>query len=360
MKISIFGLTISSSWGNGHATPYRAILRALHRRGHRVTFFEKDVPYYAARRDFAGCDFCDLVFYQEWEGIRRRALREAADSDVVIVASYCPQGAQISDDVLALPGPLRVFYDLDTPITLQNLERGDVDYLRAEQISQFDLYLSFTGGAILDVLLRRWKAQQVGALFGCVDPNVHRRVAPRPDLACVLSYMGTYAPDRQKKLEELLCTPARHLGQRKFIVAGPQYPKSLAWPANVKRIVHVEPRFHPPFYCSSRMTLNVTREHMVNAGYSPSVRLFEAAGCGTTILSDSWPGLSAFFEPGKEILLPATWEDVVRYVDAGGDAETRHIGQAAQERVMSEHTAEQRARQFEKYVSCACRTVAAE
>jgi spore maturation protein CgeB len=163
--------------------------------------------------------------------------------------------------------------------------------------------------------------------------------------------MGTYAPDRQSKLEELLCIPARQLPKRQFIVAGPQYPASLRWPTNVKRLVHLEPKFHPPFYCSSRMTLNLTRADMVQAGYSPSVRLFEAAGCGTTILSDSWPGLSTFFEPGTEILLPSTWEDVVRYVDETDDAEIRKIGRAAQERVMSEHTSERRAREFEEYVT---------
>src|SRR5207249_3465325 len=121
---------------------------------------------------------------------------------------------------------------------------------------------------------------------------------------CDLSYMGTYAPDRQARLQELFCVPASRLPQKQFIVAGPQYPKATKWPRNVTHIVHLEPKFHPPFYCSSRFTLNLTRREMVEAGYSPSVRLFEAAGCGATIISDSWPGLETFFVPQEEILLP--------------------------------------------------------
>lgn len=363
LKISIFGLTISSSWGNGHATPYRAILRALHRRGHRVTFFEKDVPYYAARRDFAGCDFCDLVLYREWEGIRRRALREAADSDVVIVASYCPQGAQISDDVLALPGPLRVFYDLDTPITLQNLERSDVDYLRAEQIPHFDLYLSFTGGAILDVLLRRWKAQQVGALFGCVDPNVHRRVAPRPDLACVLSYMGTYAPDRQHKLEALFMEPARRLPKAPCVLAGSLYPRDRIWPPNVRHIEHVTPQEHPALYSSSRLTLNITRDGMARYGYCPSGRFFEAAACATPIVSDWWDGLDTFFTPGQDLFVAAGSAEVVEAL-ACSDRELQIMAARARERTLAEHTGDRRAEQllehFERAMRPAQRALASD
>src|SRR5438270_7506088 len=150
-----------------------------------------------------------------------------------------------------------------------------------------------------------------------------------------MSYMGTYAPDRQPKIDELLCGPARRLRQKKFVVAGPQYPPSLAWPGNVERIIHLNPCWHPHLYSSSRLTLNVTRRDMVMAGYSPSVRLFEAAACGAAIISDNWPGLEAFFVPGREILLPVDAEDVRRYLSGYAPAELKDIGWAARERVLA-------------------------
>jgi spore maturation protein CgeB len=162
--------------------------------------------------------------------------------------------------------------------------------------------------------------------------------------------MGTYAADRQPKIEELFCVPARALPERKFVLAGPQYPERLRWPSNVKRIVHLEPRFHASFYSSSRMTLNVTRREMVLAGYSPSVRLFEAAACGSTIVSDDWPGLDTFLAPGQQILLPRSSDDVVCYLREMDEAEIRRIGRNAQQRVLAEHTSEHRAQEFERYV----------
>ncbi|HEX2599214.1 MAG TPA: glycosyltransferase, partial [Terriglobales bacterium] len=151
MKFTIFGLTLSSSWGNGHATPYRAILRALGAAGHQVTFYEKDVPYYAAHRDLPAPDFCELKLYRDWEQVRPEALESASDSDIVVNASYCPEGASIASEVLSLQRPLKIFYDLDTPVTLARFREGQtVEYVRAEQLREFDLVLSWTGGRALD------------------------------------------------------------------------------------------------------------------------------------------------------------------------------------------------------------------
>jgi len=296
LKITIFGLTISSSWGNGHATPYRAIVKALHRRGHRVTFYEKDTEYYRYRRDFDQCSYCNLVLYGSWNEIRSRAIDEAAASDAVIVASYCPSGATVADDVLALSGPLRVFYDLDTPVTLHNLEQGDVPYLRADQIPAWDLYLSFTGGGILDELQQRWGARMSRPLFGCLDPEVHIRVPAREDWRCLLSYMGTYAADRQDKLDRLFLEPARRRPESQFTLAGALYPWQWRWPENVRIFDHVAPAEHPALYSSSRLTLNITRNTMARFGYCPSGRFFEAAACGAPLVTDWWSGLHTFFE----------------------------------------------------------------
>jgi spore maturation protein CgeB len=349
LKITIFGLTISSSWGNGHATPYRAILRALQRRGHQVTFFEKDVEYYYWRRDFTECDYCNLVLYRDWDQVRPVALAEAADSDAVIVGSYCPEGAKISDELLALGRPLHVFYDLDTPITLANLELDNLDYVRRDQIPAFDLYLSFTGGAILKELEDRLSARRARALYGCVDPEVHARVPLLEKFRCDLSYMGTYASDRQHKVEELFLGPSRQMPNLSFVLAGSLYPKDWAWPENVKRFDHVASAAHPSLYSSSRATLNITRDGMARCGYCPSGRFFEAAACGTPILSDCFEGLDHFFRPGEEVIVVSTAFDVKNALEAP-ESELESLAKRARERTLDEHTGDARAGELLKYL----------
>jgi spore maturation protein CgeB len=349
LKITIFGLTLSSSWGNGHATPYRAIIRALARKGHRVVFYEKDVDYYARRRDFSQWPHCDLVLYRRWEDVRRQAIDSAAASDAVIVASYCPDGARISDDVLDLWRPLRVFYDLDTPITLNNLRRDNLEYLCRDQIPQFDLYLSFTGGRILDELETTWGARRARPLHGCVDPDMYPRVRRSRAFRCDLSYMGTFADDRREKLEALFLKPARELPDQQFILAGSLYPQDWSWPENVRRFDHIAPANHPAFYSSSRLTLNITRGEMARAGYCPSGRFFEAASCGTAILTDRWEGIEGFFTLGEEIVPVNDADDVVRALQLP-DGELKRVAKRARQRTLDEHTGARRADELLRWI----------
>jgi spore maturation protein CgeB len=345
VKITIFGLTISSSWGNGHATPYRAILKALTRQGHQVHFYEKDVPYYARNRDFDRSDCCDLHLYPDWDAVRESALAQAADSDVVICASFCPEGARIVDEVLQLNGPLKVFYDLDTPVTIAALERGPVEYLRREQIPAFDLYLSFTGGRTLDELTTRWGARLALALYGCVDPEIHFRVDVPPEFGCDLSYMGTYASNRQEKLDALFLQPARELTSHTFVLAGSLYPCDWQWPQNVKRFEHVSPSDHSALYSSSRLTLNITRNDMAHWGYCPSGRFFEAAACGTPIVTDWFEGLDHFFDPRGELLVVSSAEQAIGAIKLP-DSELLKIAARARQRALDEHTGERRAHEL--------------
>ena len=348
MKITIFGLTISSSWGNGHATPYRAILRALKRMGHDVVFYEKDVPYYAKRRDLPDPDFCGLILYDEWSSIRSQALNDARDSDVVINASYCPEGARVADEVLSISGPLHVFYDLDTPITLSNLEHGDVEYLRRDQIPAFNLYLSFTGGHTLKELRQQWGARNAQALYGCVDPDVHHRVHVPEEYCCLMSYMGTYAADRQDKFDRLFMDPVRQRPGDRFILAGSMYPWDWPWPSNLQRFEHVSPSDHPALYSGSKFTLNLTRAGMARGGYCPSGRFFEAASCGVPIISDWFEGLDHFFTPGEEIFVVQSTDGVLNALATGG-AELDAIARRARERTLAEHTGDRRAKQLLAY-----------
>jgi len=345
LKITIFGLTISSSWGNGHATPYRAILKALHRQGHDVSFYEKDVPYYAKHRDFKECGYCNLILYADWESVRTAALDRAANSDAVICASFCPEGARIIDEVLELTPPLKVFYDLDTPITLVSVEKGQTAYLRAEQIREFDLYLSFTGGDTINELASRWGARMARPLYGCVDVESYARVPVPIEYCCDICYMGTYAADRQQKLETLFLEPARQLPARQFVLAGSMYPWQWKWPANVRRFEHVSPGDHPALYSSSRLTLNITRKDMARWGYCPSGRFFEAAACSTPIITDWFQGLNHFFDCERELLIARTAEDVIAALSLP-DSELTAIAARARERTLREHTGEQRAKEL--------------
>lgn len=351
MKIVIFGLAITSSWGNGHATTFRALCKALHARGHRIVFFERDTYWYADNRDLPNPEFCDTRIFESWDAVLPAVKAEVRDSDVAMVGSYFPDGIAAIDEILASDVPCKSFYDIDTPITVSALrERGRTDYLLKEQVAGFDVYFSFTGGPMLKEIEQYFGAASAVPLYCSFDPQEYKRFRPHKRYTCDLSYMGTYAPDRQPKIDELLSRTARILPERRFIVAGPQYPRSVKWPKNVRRINHLNPRWHARFYSSSRMTLNVTRRDMVQAGWSPSVRLFEAAACGACIVSDVWPGIDSFFRPQQEILLPTCAEDVVRFINDVSEDDLRAIGDRAQERVLAEHTSLHRAIQFEEAV----------
>lgn len=349
VKITIFGLTISSSWGNGHATPYRALLRALDQLGHAVHFFEKDVPYYRSHRDLDGCDYCQLTFYSEWPEVRHVALQAAQESDVVITASYLPEGIRISDEILSLSRPLRVFYDLDTPVTLKNLQAGGVEYLRADQLSAFDLVLSFAGGKVMNELEQKYGARAVRPLYGCVDPDTYFPVTPQDDFACDLSYMGTFAEDRQARLDQLFLEPARRHTEKRFVLAGSLYPPDWQWSVNMRKLEHVAPLAHPSFYSSSRATLNITREEMVRNGWCPSGRFFEAAACCTPVITDGWEGLDCFFDLQSEIRVVHTTEDVENALQMS-DEELRALAHRARQRTLEEHTGHVRAQQLLHYL----------
>ena len=352
MKLVIFGLTISSSWGNGHATQWRGLCRALTQRKHGVVFFEHDLPYYAAHRDLWEIAGGRLVLYSDWPSVLVSAARELADADVAIVSSYCPDAVAAADLVFDSRA-LKVFYDLDTPVTLDQLERGQtVPYVGPGGLRGFDLVLSFTGGKALEALRNRLGAQRVAPLYGSVDPQVHFRVPPAGRFAADFSYIGTYAKDRQESLDELFLEPARRMPQRRFLIAGAQYPQRFPWLSNLFFVRHVAPADHAALYSSSRLTLNVTRRAMARMGYCPSGRLFEAAACGTPIVTDEWEGLEQFFEAGREIILARRTADVLEAMELPDHALARFAARA-RERALEEHSAGRRIAELEQLVASA-------
>ena len=356
MKLVIFGLTISSSFGNGHATLLRGLFRALAGRGHRVVFFERDVEYYAAHRDLWEMPGVELVLYPEWtDEVVRRARGELGGADVGMVTSYCPDGIAATDLVIESKAGVRAFYDLDTPVTLDALRAGlPVSYVGPRGLRDFDVVLSYTGGAALDELREQLGARRVAPLYGSVDPEIHRPVAPIDAYRANFSYLGTYAGDRQPALERLFLEPARQMPEKRFLIGGSKYPQDFPWGANVFYVMHVPPAAHPAFYCSSRWTLNVTRRAMAEMGYCPSGRLFEAAACGAPVLSDWWEGLDQFFTPGAELVVARTTEDVVDALSMT-EEEAARVGRAARERALAEHTAEHRAVEVEGILDGASR-----
>jgi spore maturation protein CgeB len=346
MRLVIFGLTVSSSWGNGHATIWRGLCRALARRGHQITFFERDVPYYAAHRDLQNTDAYQLILYSGWEEIEAYAREAVATADSAIVTSYCPDALAAADLILDSSAPVSVFYDLDTPVTLERFRlEGSVDYLPPYGLEPFDLVLSYAGGRALDELRQQLGARRVAALYGSVDPEVHKPVSSDSHYRSDLSYLGTYAADRQPTLEQLFLEPAKRSPAKRFLVGGALYPQDFPWSDNVAFVSHVPPPQHPAFYSSSKLTLSVTRAAMAEMGYCPSGRLFEAAACETPVLSDSWEGLQDFFEPGREVLVASSASDVVEFLSLRPE-ELRSIGCAARERVLAEHTADHRSQQL--------------
>ena len=346
LSIVFIGLSITSSWGNGHATTYRSLLRALAARGHELIFLERDVPWYADHRDLPDPDYCRTILYRGLDRLKAGFSGLLREADAVVVGSYVPDGPAVARWALEAANGIAAFYDIDTPVTLAKLDRGECEYLSPDLVPEFDLYLSFTGGPTLRRLEELHGARCARALYCSVDPDEYYPEDLAPDWD--LGYLGTYSPDRQPKLDELLIAPARAWPAGRFAVAGPQYPPELAWPGNVARVEHLPPSEHRGFYNRQRFTLNVTRADMVASGWSPSVRLFEAAACGVPIVSDWWPGLDELFEPGTEVLVAAAADEVLALLRELPEERRRAVGQAARRRVLAAHTAAHRAAEFER------------
>ncbi len=349
LDLVFIGLTLSSSWGNGHATTYRGLLHALHRRGHRIRFLERDVPWYASERDLRKPDFCQLDLYQDLEDLRNRFTDTIAASDAVIIGSYVPDADAVIRWASASAGGALAFYDIDTPITIEALRRGNCEYLQGEQVPLFDLYLSFSGGRTLEELEHRFGARRARHLPCAVDIDHYYPVPMVKRFE--LGYLGTFSEDRQPGLESLLLAPARHLPERAFAVAGPAYPTDIVWPPNVARFEHLPPQDHPEFYAQQKFTLNITRTSMKRLGHSPSVRLFEAASCATAVISDVWAGIEDYFTPDSEILLCESTEAVLECLRRTPSDVVDEIGAAARQRVLRQHTPQHRAIDLENMLA---------
>ncbi|MFP4089303.1 MAG: glycosyltransferase [Cyclobacteriaceae bacterium] len=347
-KITFLGLSITSSWGNGHATTFRSLIKGLHQEGHDIHFLERDVPWYANHRDFSEFPYCKIHLYEDLEKLKENHLQLVESSDVVIVGSYVPDGVAVGQWVQQSAAGIKAFYDIDTPVTLEKLYNEDYEYLHPDLIPGYDIYLSFTGGKTLDRLQNNYGSPRAEALYCSVDTDLYYPEEQPP--IWDLGYLGTYSPDRQPTLDKLLISAALKLPNQRFIIAGPQYPKDIQWPVNVERSEHLPPEKHKRFYNQQRFTLNVTREAMIEAGYAPSVRLFEAAACATPIISDYWEGLDSIFEFNKEILIARSSEEAVSFLLEIDEQQRHTIGRQAREKILQSHSYRQRARQLLDFI----------
>jgi spore maturation protein CgeB len=348
MNIVVLGLSLTSSWGNGHATTYRGLIRELSALGHDILFLERDVEWYASHRDLPDPPYCRAALYGSFDELTARFEEAVKRADLVIVGSYVPEGVRAGRWAQQIARGVCAFYDIDTPVTLAKLARADYEYLTPDLIPGYDLYLSFTGGPALRRIEEEFGSPRARVLYCSVDPRAYY---PEPaPLRWDMAYLGTYSEDRQRILECVMLEVAKRWKEGRFLVAGPMYPEDVQWPPNVARVEHLPPHAHREFYNSQRMTLNITRADMREAGYSPSVRLFEAAACGTPIVTDCWPGLETLFAEGSEILVARCPEDALRYLCDMPAGELRELGRRARARVLAGHTAAHRARQLVDYV----------
>ncbi|SDB18338.1 Spore maturation protein CgeB [Desulfonatronum thiosulfatophilum] len=347
LNIAILGLSITSSWGNGHATTFRGLVKELDKAGHAVTFLERNVPWYSDNRDLPNPEYCRLVLYEDLAELQSAHVEAVRSADLVIVGSYVPEGVEVCAHVIRQARGVKAFYDIDTPVTLARLENNDCAYLAKDQIARFDLYLSFTGGPTLELLEQKYRSPAARALYCSVDPDFYYPVST--PVRWDLGYLGTYSDDRQPPLEKLMLDAARNWPQGLFTAAGAQYPESVQWPANLQYLPHVPPDEHRDFYCAQRYTMNITRADMIQAGYSPSVRLFEAGACGVPIISDYWQGLDELLTPGKEILISRSAADTLAFLKELPEEERVRIGQNARKKILARHTSSRRARELVGY-----------
>jgi spore maturation protein CgeB len=352
LKIAFFGSSLVSAYWNGAATYYRGIIRALHERGHHVTFYEPDAYERQKHRDIADPEWASVVVYPADETGVSEALKQAKGVDLIVKASGVGVfDAWLEQAVLDLQrsSTLVVFWDVDAPATLDRVQADPSDRFRA-LIPRYDLVLTYGGG---DPVVKAYEA--LGArtclpIYNALDPSTHHPVPPSSRFAGDLGFLGNRLPDREARVEQFFLQAATEFPKGRFLLGGSGWSdKSL--PDNVHYIGHVYTQDHNAFNCTPRAVLNISRESMARYGFSPATRVFEAAGAGTCLISDHWEGIEQFLEPEREILVAQNGIEVAEQVRTLTLERAYSIGKAARKRVLAEHTYAHRAAQLEQFLN---------
>jgi spore maturation protein CgeB len=344
MQIAFFASSLVSAYWNGAATYYRGIVRALHNRGHRVTFYEPDAYQRQQHRDMDDPSWARVVVYPATEAGVQRAVESARGADLIVKAS----GVGVFDETLEAAvvdlknaGNLIAFWDVDAPATLERVHQDSSDPFAA-LIPNFDIVFTYGGGAPVVSAYKALGARDCVPIYNALDPETHFPVAPDPRFPGVLSFLGNRLPDREKRVDEFFFQASAKLPHLEFLLGGAGWGDK-ARAANVRYLDHVYTRDHNAFNCSGLAVLNVSRESMARYGFSPATRVFEAAGAGACLITDAWEGIELFLEPGVEILVARDGEEVASHLRGLTPARSREIGEAAYRRVLSGHTYAHRA-----------------
>jgi spore maturation protein CgeB len=354
MKIGFYGSSLLSSYWNGAATYYRGLLSALAARGHEVTFYEPDAFDRQAHKDIEPPDWARSVVYPATADGLRRVVSEASQADVVVKAS----GVGVFDDELlagvmaaARPDAVRIFWDVDAPATLAEIA-GDAAHPIRQALPALDAVLTYGGGAPVVARYLAFGARDCVPVYNALDPATHFPVPPDPALAADLVFLGNRLPDREARVAAFFLQPAGALPDRSFLLAGSGWADKPV-SGNVRLLGHVGTGQHNALNCSARAVLNISRDSMASVGFSPATRVFEAAGAGACLITDSWEGIEMFLRPDEEILVARDGADVARHLRDLGAARAKDIGAQARMRVLAEHTYDRRAVQVEGILTTA-------
>ena len=349
MRVAFFASSLVSAYWNGAATYYRGIVRAMHERGHEITFYEPDAYDRQKHRDMADPPWAKVVVYSAaTEDDVLRTVEQARGADLVVKAS----GVGVHDELLERavldlqgPGTLVAFWDVDAPATLDRVHGNAGDPFRP-LVPRYDIVLTYGGGEPVRQAYLQLGARDCVPIYNALDPSTHHPVAPQERFECDLAFLGNRLPDREARVEEFFLRAAAQLPERRMLLGGSGWgDKPL--PANVQYLGHVYTADHNAFNCTPRAVLNVSRESMARYGFSPATRVFEAAGAAACLITDAWEGLETFFEPGAEVLVAHDGDEVAQHVRTLEASRAREIGQAAYRRVLSEHTYAHRAAQLD-------------
>lgn len=352
LEIAFFGSSIVSAYWNGAATYYRGIVKALHKMGHHITFYEPDIYQRQEHRDIPDPEWCSVKVYEAREAVLEDLMKQAANADVIIKASGVGAYDQwLEQKVVQLKNEhnLVIFWDVDAPATLERIDNDPQDPFKSV-VGQYDLILTYGGGNPVVEAYQQIGAQGCIPIYNGLDTDSHYPVASDPKFNCDLAFLGNRLPDREQRVEEFFIEPARKLPDLEFILGGSGWDdKPLS--SNVKYLGHVYTKDHNAFNCTPRAVLNISRDSMARFGFSPATRVFEAAGAGACIITDYWEGIETFFEPGKEILVASSGKEVIQLLEDLSPEKAKEIGRAALGRVLSEHTYAHRASLLEKVFS---------
>ena len=352
LEIAFFGSSIVSAYWNGAATYYRGIVKALHKMGHNVTFYEPDIYERQKHRDIDDPDWCKVVVYPEDKVTLQGLLRKASEADVIIKASGVGAFDDFLEDAvvqLKKEDNLVIFWDVDAPATLDRIESDPSDPFNA-LIPKYDFVLTYGGGQPVIDAYERNGAKRCIPIYNALDTDTHYPVDPEEKFEGSLGFLGNRLPDREERVEEFFIKPARKLSAERFILGGSGWGDK-AMPFNIKYVGHVYTKDHNAFNCTPKAVLNISRDSMAKYGFSPATRVFEAAGAGACIITDYWKGIETFFEPNKEILVANDGDEVEKILSELTAERAKEIGKAAYKKVLAKHTYEHRAELLESVIS---------